>query len=220
MKEPIGKIVKALGGSPWFQGYVRGKLGHDPVFEEARQAVAQVGGPVIDLGCGAGIFGLWLGVHGFDGSYRGYDLGRWKIEAGLEAAQSLRLQSYGLEVADMTKVSLEPAAIICAFDVLHYLDAERQREFLESLAAAARGGAVLLVRTGVSGCGWRTAATVGEEYVTRLSGWIRGGVINFPRLEALLEFFEEQGCSVESRPLWGGTPFSSYWLKVGAHPNH
>ena len=103
MKEPIGKIVKALGGSPWFQGYVRGKLGHDPVFEEARQAVAQVGGPVIDLGCGAGIFGLWLGVHGFDGSYRGYDLGRWKIEAGLEAAQSLRLQSYGLEVADMTR---------------------------------------------------------------------------------------------------------------------
>ena len=44
-------IADAVGGSRWLRGYVRGKLGSDPVFEAGRVVVVRTGGPVVDLGC-------------------------------------------------------------------------------------------------------------------------------------------------------------------------
>ena len=209
-------IADAVGGSRWLRGYVRGKLGSDPVFEAGRVVVVRTGGPVVDLGCGLGLFGLWLRQLKVDAAYRGCDLGSWKIEAGQRAATQLGCEDFQLRVADMTDFSLEGARTVCAFDVIHYLDAAGQALLMERLIDAARRGATVLIRTGVRGCGWRSAVTRAEEWWTRASGWIRGGKINFPRLEDLHEVFAAAGCRVEVRPLWGKTPFSSYWLEVTA----
>ena len=207
-------IAAAVGGSGWLRGYVRGKLGSDPVFEAGRAVVERVGGPVVDLGCGLGLFGLWLRQHGRNFSYRGCDLGVWKIEAGRRAAERLGYEDFRLEVADMRDFGLEGAKVVCAFDVIHYLDAAGQTVLVERLVEAARRGGTVLIRTGVRGCGWRSAVTRLEEWWTRASGWIRGGAINFPQLEDLRSRFMAAGCHVEVRPLWGNTPFSSHWLEV------
>ena len=209
-------IAEAVGGSRWLRGYVRGKLGSDPVFGAGLEVVARTGGPVVDLGCGLGLFGLWLQQSKVGAVYRGCDLGCWKIEAGQRAARQLGCEDFQLHVADMTGFPLEGARTVCAFDVIHYLDAAGQGLLMERLIDAARSGATVLIRTGVRGCGWRSAVTRAEEWWTRASGWIRGGKINFPRLEDLHGVFAAAGCRVEVRPLWGKTPFSSYWLEVTA----
>lgn len=210
------EIARQIGGGRWLQGYVRGKLRTDPVFEEVRRGLVRRSGKVADLGCGLGLLGFWLRAQGLTNDYAGCDLGRWKIAAGQAAARRMNLQDFQLEVGDMTELPLEGAATVCLLDVLHYLSIDDQQRLLERLASAAAGGALVLIRSGVKGCGWRSAVTMAEEFWTRASGWIRGGKINFPQLGDLENFFTARGCRVVTRPLWGYTPFSSHWLEICA----
>lgn len=209
-------IARPYGGSRWLRGYIKGKLRGDPVFAAGEAAVSGIGGPVIDLGCGLGLFGMWLRAHGHAQAYRGCDLGGWKIRAGNEAAARLGYSDFTLCEGDMLEFPLDGAGSVCAFDVLHYLPPDEQRLLISRLASAARGGAVILIRTGVRGCGWRSWVTILEELWTRATGWIGGGWINFPRLPDLVAEFETQGCSAWAHPLWGKTPFSSHWVRVCA----
>ena len=216
MNNPVGQIAEAVGGSKWLRGYVRGKLQSDPVFNAGLEEVRASGGTVVDLGCGMGLFGLWLRAHGVGSAYRGCDLSGWKIDAGRRAAERLAFADFELTEGDMTLFPLDGSSVVCAFDVLHYLSPDAQRRLVVKLSQAARGGAVVLVRTGVRGCGWRSAVTLAEEWWTRCSGWIRGGAVNFPDLKVLRQQFVDAGCVVECRPLWGRTPFSSHWMRVAA----
>jgi hypothetical protein len=209
-------IAQAFRGGRWLRGYVRGKITGDPVFGAASEMIGQRLGPVVDLGCGLGLLGLWLGACGISNGYRGCDLGGWKIEAGRLAACRLGSTDMLLEQADMLQFPLEGARTICAFDVMHYLPLAQQEVFIQRLARATNSGALVLMRTGVRGCGWRTGATLLEEWWTRASGWIQGGQVAFPSLKDLHAAFERGGCRVVSRPLWGRTPFSSHWLEVSA----
>jgi SAM-dependent methyltransferase len=213
-RERAHKIASAFGKGGWLKGYIRGKLLADPVFDVALEAVQKHGGDVTDLGCGLGLFGLWLKSDGSPALYQGCDLGGWKINEGRAAARRLGYNGVILQEVDMSEFPLERAGVICAFDVLHYLPRESQERLVRRLAQATRAGSLVLIRNGMRGCGWRSAVTLLEEWWTRGSGWIRGGEINFPRLESLVALFEREGCSVEARPLWGKTPFSSYLLRV------
>jgi hypothetical protein len=212
--DPAATISCAFEGGRWLRGYVKGKLTADPVFEVAREAVVRSGLPVTDLGCGLGLFGLWLRVQGIGLPYRGCDLTVWKIEAGRKAAGRLGFEDFQIGAADLCHYPLEGPAVVCAFDILHYLPVAAQSALTQKLALAAIQGSVVLLRTGVRGCGWRTGVTLVEEWWTRCTGWIRGGALNFPSLQELVETFEHAGCRVRFRPLWGNTPFSSHWLEI------
>jgi cyclopropane fatty-acyl-phospholipid synthase-like methyltransferase len=212
--EAAKHIAESYDVGRWLKGYIRGKLKADPVFAAGLGELKMRPGPVVDLGCGLGLMGMWLRRFGCESPYTGCDLSGWKIEAGRRAFQKMRLQDISLHEADMTTFPLEDASTICAFDVLHYLPQETQAKLVCKLASAAKSGSVVLIRNGVSGCGWRSTMTSLEEYWTRATKWIRGGAINFPSLEPLLAQFESQGCKVEFRPLWGKTLFSSYWFRL------
>ncbi len=114
--------------------------------------------------------------------------------------------------------SLGTPSIVCAFDVIHYLPLDAQTALFEKMALAAQNGSVILLRTGVRGCEWRSGATFLEEWWTRWSGWIRGGRLNFPSLPMLIQTFETAGCQVKHQPLWDKTPFSSHWLEITTTP--
>jgi len=213
-KSKARMISEAFQRGHWLRGYIRGKLLADPVFDTALESIQRKGGAVIDLGCGLGLLGLWIKIYGSHVSYTGCDLGGWKIDEGRVAAERMGYRDFTLHDADMLEFPLENASVICAFDVLHYLSAEQQRKLIRRLAQAAKAGSLVLIRNGVRGCGWRSLITLLEEWWTRCSGWISGGQINFPSLESLITEFENADCSVEARPLWGGTPFSSYLIRV------
>lgn len=211
--DAAGQIASAFGRSKWLRGYIRGKLRADPVFPAALEELCASPGPVVDLGCGLGLLGFWLRRHGYEEPYRGCDLSAWKIHAAQGAVNRM---GWDLELSagDMTKFPLAGARWICAFDVLHYLGPDVQRAMISRLGAVAKGGATVLLRTGVKGCGWRSAVTIAEEYWTRCSGWIRGGAVNFPALSELEVWVAAEGCRMQARPLWGRTPFSSHWVRI------
>lgn len=216
MESPEIAIARAYQGGRWLRGYIRGKLRTDPVFAAGAAAATHHSGPIIDLGCGLGLFGMYLRTHGIRLPYRGCDLSLWKIRAGNDASSRLGFSDFSLKEGDMTTFPLDGAACVCAFDVLHYLPLAEQTRFIDRLADAAHKGAVILLRTGSRGCGWRSAFTMLEEFWARGTGWISGGQINFPRVPELTDAFEKRGCEVEVRPLLGKTPFSSHWLQVAA----
>jgi SAM-dependent methyltransferase len=213
---PEERIASVFPHGRWLRGYIRGKLISDPVFNKGLAVLRGRKGRIIDLGCGLGLFALWLREHGCQEPFFGCDLGKWKIEAGMRAAQHLGLQNIEFLHQDMVQTPLMNASAICAFDVLHYLSIEEQKKLVRSMAAAARSGAVVLIRTGVRGFGWRSIVTSIEEQWTRVTGWISGGEANFPFLKDLIFAFEEEGCSVKAEPLWGKTPFSSHWFEIKA----
>ena len=212
--ELIKLITHSYSGGRWLRGYIQGKLSADPVFDAGLQAVRNQQGPVIDLGCGLGLFGLWLRTNGSNAEYRGCDLNEWKILAGCKARDSLGFQHLQLYCQDLESFSLNGATTICLFDVLHYLPIDLQHHLIIRLAESARQRAQILIRTGVACCGWRSFATTIQEWWIRSSGWVRGGGVHLPGLVSLTRSFEGLGCKVESFSLSGKTPFSSYLLKI------
>jgi len=213
-KQAAREISRAFPVSRWTKGYIKSKLLTDPVFEAALEKLRDRSGTVVDLGCGLGLLAFWLRRHGNDQRVVGYEQSDWKVAAGMEAARRLEYLGIDLRRGNMLDADLSGADVVCAFDVLHYLEHAQQREFLKKLAGAARSGSLVVVRTGVRGSGWRSWLTVLEEVGTRVVGWIRGGAVNFPTIEQLETSFLEEGCSMQSRPLWGRTPFSSHWLVI------
>ena len=209
-------IASGFNRGRWLQGYIKGKLLADPVFDTALEVALGHTGRIVDLGCGLGLLGLWLRAHDLDAHYKGCDLGGWKIEAGRQAADKLGFLNLQLIEGDLLELPLLRGDMICAFDVLHYLPENFQSRLVHRLVEAAQNGSVVLIRNGMKGCGWRSYVTIVEEWWTRISGWIQGGEINFPHLAKLVTAFENGGCNVECKPLWGRTPFSSFWLKISA----
>lgn len=209
-------IASSFGKSRWLQGYIKGKLLADPVFDTALEMAGGHKGRIVDLGCGLGLLGLWLRSHQLDAPYVGCDLGSWKIDAGRKVVAELGFSNMQLQEGDLLEFPLAPGDMICAFDILHYFPENAQSRLIQRLAEAARNGSIVLIRNGMNGCGWRSYVTLLEEWWTRLSGWIQGGNIHFPALQPLVAEFQSQGCLVEYNPLWGNTPFSSFWLKVSA----
>lgn len=210
------RIAEAYHDGHWLQGYIAGKLSNDPLFEEGLSVLRERKGKVIDLGCGLGLLALWLREHGDEASYLGCDLDAWKIEAGRRAVIRLGYQDIEFVTGDMLELPVNGATTICAFDVFHYLPLAMQEQMIQKLARAAQQGALVLIRTGVRGCGWRSGVTLLQEWWIRASGWIPSGNGTLPQLEEMVRKFETLDCSVEVQPLHGNMPFSNYWLKISS----
>lgn len=209
-------IACSFGKGRWLQGYIKGKLLTDPVFDSALEMARGHKGRIVDLGCGVGLLGLWLRSNQNTAPYAGCDLGSWKIDAGRNVADKLGFSNIQLHAGDLLEFPLLPGDMVCAFDILHYFPENLQSDLIRRLTEAAQRGSIILIRNGMKGCGWRSHVTLLEEWWTRLSGWIHGSNIHFPELHKLVTDFQNGGCCVEYKPLWGKTPFSSFWLKVSA----
>jgi hypothetical protein len=207
-------IAKAYGNSRWLRGYVRGKIGLDPVFPLARREIVKRQQPVVDIGCGIGLLGISMRASGIPLRYRGTDIVPWKINKAKDAVRYYGFEEVGFDVVDALGTQIPPRATVCMIDVLHYLDPAGQRTMLGRLADAAGAGSLVLIRTGLRGTGWRFFFTWLVEMWTRATGWIRGGAVNFPAKKDIEEFFATRGLKTEITPLWGRTPFASYLVKV------
>ena len=96
------------------------------------------------------------------------------------------------------------------FDVLHYLDAERQAVLLAQVATQIAPGGYCLIRDTLRDRTWRFRATAfGEFFITAVT-WQKSGAVHYPTVEDTCAPFRERGFSCDVRPLWGRTPFNSY----------
>ncbi len=198
----------------WLQGYARGKLRGDPVFDAAFELLKDSPLPVLDVGCGIGLLEFYLRERGFLPPLTGVDFDAGKIARAQQIA--------GRNYADLTFIVgdvLSTEAFrghVVLFDVLHYLTPERQRALLEHLANFVAPGAFCLIRATPRATNWRFRLTQFQETLLRACLWMKSGAVHSATIEEVVAPFRARGFTCEVRPLWGRTPFNSHLFVLRA----
>lgn len=207
------RVCDRYGGA--LRRYARLKLRHDPVYAVVAAQLHDLAAPVLDIGCGIGLLGLYLRARGFRGRYVGIDCDRAKIDAA---------RRIGADEDPALAFALSDAAVLPAFsgavvllDVLHYLQRDQQSALLRAAAARIAPGSQLIIRTVLREPPWRYYATVCEEFLLHGIGWMQMPARHFPRRDEIEATLREAGLRAETRPLWGATPFASFLIV--AHNN-
>lgn len=203
------KLIAQRYPGRWLQGYVRGKLGSDPVYAAAAHEIGMYAAPVLDIGCGIGLFAHYLRATGCNPEYFGLDLDAHKINL----AQSAADKDSAIHFAHRSCETL-PAwrGHVVMLDILHYLTADLQQSVLRSASQRVAPGACLVIRSVLRDGSWRFAVTRVEEIFMQSIRWMRYGVQHYPGPEELHDSLTASGLNVEIRPLWGRTPFASYLI--------
>lgn len=208
--------IASLYDSRLQRGYVMGKLTNDPVYAATVAAIAGTHLPLLDLGCGIGLLGQYLGAQGHRLPYVGLDHDERKIAAGQRAAHRAGLDAMmSLRHADAAEL---PAlhGHVALLDMLHYLPAERQPALLQAAIRHLAPQGCLIIRNVLREANWRFHVTRLEEFFLRASGWIPGGAQHYPTADELREPLENAGLDVRIEPLRGRTPFNSYLIVAQA----
>jgi SAM-dependent methyltransferase len=213
--EAVGWRYRTAGR--FAQGFVRGKLRHDPVYRELLNiGVPPEEGAVLDLGCGRGIAVTLLATaFPFDVSSCATDLTppRW---VGMErrpfhaaVARAALGEEAEISTQDVLAATLPRSRLILLIDVLHYLGRDEQDRLLERAAAALTDGGLLVMRETDADGGWRYWMTAAAE---RLSAWLRGEWHQAYHYRGQSDWstrLRGLGLGVETRPMSAGTPFAN-----------
>jgi SAM-dependent methyltransferase len=191
----VARRVAALYPMRSLRMYVRWKIASDAVYDAVFQRAR---GPILDLGCGAGVLAAYLRARGCDAPITGIDHDARKIEV----AQRLNLRDATFRIGDASSIDTRDTVVM--LDLLHYFDDDAQRALL---AGAARSNLVI-IRDAIRDGTWRYRATYAQETFARGVRWLKAERLNFPRRETIVEAF--RGFDSEIIPLWGRTPFNNY----------
>lgn len=207
--EEIAREISARYRQRWLRAYVQSKISTDPAYRLAAQRLANVRAPLIDVGCGSGVFAYYLRAAGFEENIIGVDRDERKI-AGAEKAR--RPDDSGITfftgtIDDVGHFSGSVALI----DVLHYLSPSEQKVLLGKAATMVAPEGLLLIRDALAGGGWRSLVTSIEETLAIATGWLRGGSLHFPS-EAFLRDHLGAEFDLELLPAYGRTPFNNYLI--------
>lgn len=194
------------------RGYVHFKLPTDPVYRAVERLLQGTHRPLLDIGCGMGLLGLYLRERGGNNDYLGVDRDARKLRAGL-AASAPHAHSMSFQESDANTLPVHRGDV-AILDVLHYMAPERQADLLSDAAQRVSDDGVLLIRTCLRDGSWRYRLTVIEEWLLHASGWMQArGTCHIPTREQIAAPLIAAGFDVVLHPLWGRTPFNS-WLCV------
>lgn len=190
--------------------YVRGKLWIDPVYQGAAEVFSGSRQPLLDIGCGMGLLGMYLARHGHCPVYLGVDRDPRKIASARAYATDAQLQMQFIQ-ADAGTLP-EFSGDVALLDALHYMPQELQQRVLHSAAERVAPGGVLMVRNCLRDSSWRYWTTVIEEKFLKWSKWMQVGAQHFPSRNEIVTPLEQHGLAVSTQPLWGYTPYNSYMI--------
>lgn len=193
--------------------YVQAKLRTDPLYPGALAAFAGSQAPVLDLGCGLGLFAHALRSDGQTMPYVGVDIDAGKIARAAEIAGRAGLAATRFEVLDLGRGLPEHRGSVAILDVLQYLSLDRQRALLQDAAAMLTPGARMVIRTGLGDASNRGRTTRITDRLAHTLGWMQEIPKQYPTREGLVAQLESAGLSPTFRPLYGKTPFNN-WLIV------
>lgn len=196
--------------------YTRSKLGSDPLYDGVLQQLPDDGQPVLDLGCGLGLFAHVLRQRGDSRCYLGVDLDAAKIARARRAAT--QLDDVHFDCLDLQAPLPARAGHVLLLDVLQYLEAGAQQALLRAASARVVRGGRLLLRTPLATGDGRDRTTRVADRLAWLVGWMGTRPCHYPDPKVLQATLTEAGLQVTApRPLHGRTPFNS-WLLVAKRP--
>ncbi len=189
------------------QGYVRGKLRSDPVYGAAFERIKDSPWPVLDIGCGVGLFESFVRESGGAMPLIGFDFDEPKIAQAREATK--HYPGVEFHAADAARYAGHRGNVVI-LDVLHYLDAPAQARLLEEVARMIPPGGCCVIRDTLRSNTWRFRMTQLTEWFSGLVRWNKVSPVHFPSAEEISAPFLAAGFTSESGALWGETPFNSH----------
>ena len=206
----IYRIISDHFDNRWQRNYVRGKLRIDPVYRAAVDVFNGNPLPLLDIGCGMGILGMYLAEHGQQRDYMGVDSDPRKITSARTIANKNypRMHFIESDAGSLPRFS----GNVTILDALHYMPKALQARVLEEAAQRVASGGLLMIRNCLRDSSWRYWATVVEEKFLHWSSWMQVGAQYFPSREEICTPLRDHGLQVELTPLWGRTPYNSYMV--------
>lgn len=214
---------RARGRFAWY--FARGKLRGDPVFSGLLELGAiDDGARLLDLGCGQGLLASWLGA-----ARRLYETGQWHAQwpspprlsgyRGVELmasdvarARAVAGENVEFVQGDIRSAEFGTADVVVILDVLHYIDYAEQEQVLQRVREALQPSGKLVLRIGDADGGLRFLYS---QLVDLVVFFMRGHGIATLYTRSLAEWRElltGMGFTVESLPMYKGTPFASTLL--------
>lgn len=208
-------LARAFLPSRWDYHYARSKLASDPLYGGVAEALAGARGPLLDLGCGLGLLAHYLPAVGLAPGYLGADNDAAKIARAGGAAARAGLRDTRFECTDLSLGLPEHSGSVAILDVLQFVPPQSQQPLLRQAAQRVASGGRLVIRTGLSGTGWRARVTRGVDVFSRVVRWMNTGPRRYPGREELEALLAQEGLATRFEPLWGRTPFNN-WLVVAS----
>ena len=200
-------------GNWWDYWYTRIKLGSDPLYPGVIAALRGSAAPVLDLGCGLGLFAHALRAAGMSQPYRGLDIDAAKIGRGRQIAARSGLHEVQLDVHDLVLGWPDHRGSVTILDVLQYLDAPTQRALLDDAAAMLGDDGVLVIRSTLAEDSKRGRTSLRADAWAHRIGWMQASPRHYPSADGLRQTLQAAGLRVQLQPLYGNTPFNN-WLLV------
>ncbi|MFL6589280.1 MAG: methyltransferase domain-containing protein [Chthoniobacterales bacterium] len=195
--------------APWLRSYARGKLRRDAVFPTAYELLHGSAHPILDVGCGLGLLGLYLRERGCRHPVLGLDADPRKIDHGAAIATA-SYEDLELRFHDVRTGLPSFRGNIALFDVLHYLPVQVQRSLLSRLAECVAPGGLLIIRDCPRDRGPRFWMTWAAEKFAQTIAWNIDTTLHFPSRASIDNAFTDVEFGRETRPLWGGSPFNNH----------
>ncbi len=193
------------------RGYVTGKVLTDPLYPAVSTHLLPVSHPLLDIGCGMGLFAFCLRQQGWKLPILGIDSDAEKIEAANKIAAAQSWPDTQFRQVDIREGLPPHAGSVTVLDVLQYLTPAQQAGFLREAASRVVPGGVFILRSGLASKGWRYALTKLGDRLAERTGWMRAQAVHYPAPEFLEETLADCGLEGTVEPLWGRTPFNN-WL--------
>ena len=203
----LSNRIAALFDRRALQGYARWKIRTDPAYAAALEALRGRDLPLIDLGCGIGLFAFYLRERGYTAPLIGVDFDQRKIDVARVAAKKYRGVDF---IAGDARDPLPEGHNVVIVDVLHYFDAASQQQILANAARAVPPGGVVILRQPIRDASWRYRFTRFVDSLARTFRWMKAESLNYPTREEVIAPFD--GFASDVRPLWGRTPYNTYFF--------
>jgi SAM-dependent methyltransferase len=204
-------------GNRWHYYYARTKLRSDPLYPGMIDALRGSSAPLLDLGCGIGLFAHALRAAGIGLPYRGVDNDVGKIAQARRAAGNAGLPDVAFDCVDLAAGLPPHRGSVALLDVLQFVPASAQDGILDAAIAMLAPGARLLLRTGLDDGSARARTTRRIDALSRALGWMNAGPQRYPDADALRARCVAAGLQSERSPLYGNTPFNN-WRIVATRP--
>jgi 2-polyprenyl-3-methyl-5-hydroxy-6-metoxy-1,4-benzoquinol methylase len=193
--------------------YIKSKLKTDPIYPSVHTALHGSPHPILDIGCGLGLFTHYLRSHNDHTPIHGFDYDPRKIRsAQAMAAKIPNHQDLHFTHGDARTQLPTFSGNVLILDILQFFTPSEQQHLLTQAAHRVAPDGKLIIRSCLSQPNWRYRLTILGDYFAKATFWMKSAPIHYPDTQLFTTHLPPLGFTVQITPLWGKTPFNNHLI--------